>query len=189
MTFTTCEEVTSAIKQCITSEMVEDGLLSDVESFVPSYRLDEPIDLPTVWLFEHPTTQKGKMGFTEVIKLTTPFEFVCVCFDDDLEKAEIQGKNLAWRVFKTLFKNKMLIVEGKRVFDDITFQTLYPVGEVQIQGKMNRIPATSVVLEFTYSVESIPQTPTEKIKHIRTCDVTTHVVSEYEYQKDKKGGH
>ena len=37
-------EVTRMIKKCITSEMTPDGLLSDVETFVPSYRMDEILD-------------------------------------------------------------------------------------------------------------------------------------------------
>ena len=76
MTFTTMDEITSAIKSCITNEMKEGGLLYDVMDFIPSYRLEDSMELPAVWLFEHPTTLKGKIGFGDVMTLTTPFEFV-----------------------------------------------------------------------------------------------------------------
>lgn len=186
MTFTTMDEITSAIKSCITSEMKEGGLLYDVIDFIPSYRLEDSMELPAVWLFEHPTTLKGKIGFGDVMTLTTPFEFVCVCFDDDIEKAEIMGKNLAGRVAISIYKNKYQMVENKRLFNDIRFQTLYPVGEVQIQGKLNRIPATSVILEVDYSVYWIDgDTSDENIKKILFGDVDTRVVAEDLYIHDK----
>ena len=184
MTFTDGEQVTSAIKLCITSEMTKDGLLEDVETFIPSYRLDESMDLPAVWLYEHPTTLKGQMGFGDTLTLTTPFEFVCVEFDDDIEKAEIKGKNLAWRVWKSVFKHKNILLDDKRVFSNIEFNTLYPVGEVQIQGKLNRIPATSVVLDVTYNVQGIVPVAPSEIKDL-IIDVNTLVTSEPEYRRNK----
>lgn len=175
MTFSSAEKVTCAIKKCITDEMVENGILSDVETFVPSYRLEEPMDLPAVWLFEHPTTLKGKLGFNGCIDLTTPFEFVCVEYDEDIETSEIKGKNLAWRVGQSIFKNKNQLQSNQRVFNDIRFQTLYPVGEVQIQGKLNKIPATSIILEFDYAAELIPMPPIEDFKEVEV-DVDTELV-------------
>ena len=37
-------KVTQLIKDCITLEMVEDGILEDVNTFIPSYRFDEEIE-------------------------------------------------------------------------------------------------------------------------------------------------
>ena len=86
----------------------------------------------------------------------------------------------------SIYKNKYLLVENKRLFNDVRFQTLYPVGEVQIQGKLNRIPATSVVLEVDYSVYWIDgDTSDEDIKKILLHDVETRVVAEDLYVHDK----
>ena len=181
MTFNSAERVTHAIKKYITEEMGEGGVLNDVETFIPSYRLEEPMDLPAVWLFEHPTTLKNPIGFTEQITLTTPFEFVCVEYDENIETAEIKGKNLAWRVGKTLFKNKHRLHHNHRVFNDIRFQTLYPVGEVQIQGKLNKIPATSILLEFDYDVEWVKRPPEPRFTELE-IDTELEITSEDEYK-------
>lgn len=148
-------EITSAVKKCITNEMVENGLLNDVETFIPSYRLDEPMELPAIWLFEHPTIESDKKGsLSNLIYLKTPFEFVCIVYDEDLEQSEILGKNLAARVGHTILKNKNLITDdGRRIFNNVKFRTLYPAGEVQIDGKTNKTPATSIVLEIEYFVD------------------------------------
>jgi len=146
-------EITSAVKSCIRNEMVNDGLLSDVETFIPSYRLDEDMDLPAVWLFEHPTTRVESKHALSSIYLTTPFEFVCVVYDDDIEQSEIKGKDLAWRVGETILKNKHKVIEGRRIFQNVTFRTLYPVGEVQLEGLNTKIPATSIILDIEYLVD------------------------------------
>ena len=135
------ELVTTRIKECIYSEMNSEGLLHDVETFIPSYRMDEPMEEPCVWLFEHPTTvaddKKGLLGGK--LYLQTPFEFVCIVYDeDDIEQSEMAGKNLASRVARSIIKNSV---------------KLNPVGEVTIKNKSNKAPATSVRIIVKYYID------------------------------------
>lgn len=146
--------ISENVKACIKKEMTSEGLLSDVETFIPSYRLNEPMDLPAVWLFEHPTIEsnnKGKLGGYTYLK--TPFEFVCLVYDDDLEKSESDGKDLASRVGMSLMNNGLKLINGERLFQNIRFKSLYPVGEITIEGKSNKVPATSIVFEIEYIVD------------------------------------
>lgn len=147
-------KITELIKKCVTDEMKPDGLLSDVETFIPSYRLDEPMDLPAVWLFEHPTIPSDKKGgLSHLSYLKTPFEFVCLIYDEDIEESEIKGKNLAFRVGASILKNGLRITDNERVFNNIKFKAAYPVGDVQIEGKTNQTPATSIIFEIEYIVD------------------------------------
>ena len=150
------EKVTEKIKECITAEMCEDGLLEDVETFVPSYRMDEPMEEPLVWLFEHPTTVADpKSGaLSQRMLLQTPFEFVCVVYDEeDIEQSEMLGKNLASRVAASIACNAHKFADGGRLFNRVKFDTLYPVGEVLIDEKSEKAPATSVRIIVEYYVD------------------------------------
>ena len=40
-----------------------------------------------------------------------------------------------------------------RFFHKLEFETLYPVGEVTVVGKSERIPATSIIFNFVYVVD------------------------------------
>ena len=150
-------EVTRMIKKCITSEMTPDGLLSDVETFVPSYRMDEILDEPLIWLFEHETTSaEGKSGsLSGKLLLATPYEFVCVVYDDDdIEEAEIDSKKLACRIAVCVGNNLRRLNENKDiVLNNIKFDALYPVGTVSVQGKSEKAPATSIRLIVEYYVD------------------------------------
>ena len=149
------ELITMRIKECITSEMTTNGLLSDVETFVPSYRMEEEMDEPCIWLFEHPTTiANNKTGaLSQKLYLQTPYEFVCVVYDeDDIEKSEMLGKNLASRVAASIAKNHVKL-NTDRIINKIEFETLYPVGEVTIRNKSDNAPATSVRIIAKYWID------------------------------------
>lgn len=151
------EMITQIVKKCITDEIKPEGLLSDVQTFIPSYRMDEPMDEPAVWLFEHPTIEsndnKGKGRLSSIIYLVTTFEFVCIVYDDELEEAEMKGKNLALRVGQALMKNILKGNNNRRVVNNIHFKSLYPTGEVQIENKTTQTPATSIVFDIEYVVD------------------------------------
>ena len=149
------ELVTIRIKECIYSEMHSGGLLHDVETFIPSYRMDEPMEEPCVWLFEHPTTvaddKKGLLGGE--LYLQTPFEFVCIVYDDDdIEQSEMAGKNLASRVTLSIIKN-IIKLNKDGAIKKIDFDTLYPVGEITIKNKSNKAPATSIRIIVKYYID------------------------------------
>ena len=151
--------VPRTVKAYIEEEMKDGGLLSDVETLIPSLNNDVPVDPPAVWIVQHPTTQwaNDKRNLSSKMALSVPFEFVCVEYSDDLEEAEMLGIDLASRVGSSLMKNlnKVKVDNSMpdRFFHKLEFQTLYPVGEVNVVGKSERIPATSVVFNFVYFVD------------------------------------
>ena len=134
--------------------MTNDGLLNEVETFVPSYRLDEDMEEPCVWLFEHETlVADGKSGkLSHKVLLSTTYEFVCVVYDDDdIEQSELKGKQLAFKVAASIAKNiKRVNENGETILNALKFEALYPVGTVSIKGKSQKAPATSVriIVEF-----------------------------------------
>lgn len=149
------EIITTRIKECINAEMNPDGLLADVETFIPSYRMEEEMEEPCIWLFEHPTTlADDKVGaLSQKLKLQTPYEFVCVVYDEeDIEQSEMLGKNLASRVAASIAKNSKQLNED-RLISKIKFDALYPVGEVTIQNKSDKAPATSVRIIVQYYID------------------------------------
>lgn len=151
------EAITTLVKKCITNEMNSEGLLSDVETFVPSYRLDEKFEEPCVWLFEQETTiADGRSGtLSHKLLLQTPFEFVCVVYDgEDIEQSEIKGKNLAGRVAASIARNFSRIDGAKNfIAAKPKLEAIYPVGQVQIEDKDEKAVATSVRIIFEYYVD------------------------------------
>ena len=147
--------ITRRIKECVRAEMGPGGLLEDVETFVPSYRMKEEMEEPLIWLFEHPTTiADDKTGaLSQKLKLQTPYEFVCVVYDeDDIEESEMLSKNLASRVAASIAKNHIRL-NSDRLIQKIEFETLYPVGEVSIRNKSDDAPATSVRIIAKYWID------------------------------------
>lgn len=148
-------KVTQLIKNCITSEMVEGGILEEVNDFVPSYRFEDEIEEPFIGLFEHETTPVIDGTLSHKIELQTPFEFVCGVYDDeDIEQSEIKGKKLAGKVAASIAKN------FKRKLDDeiiplrkIVLDAMYPVGTVDVVDKSEQAVATSVIIRVHYNID------------------------------------
>lgn len=149
--------IAESIKECIRTEIKDDGLLSDVQTFIPSYRIDEGFEDPCIWLVEHETTpaegQKGNLSHKQYLQ--TPFEFVCIVYDeDDLEQSEIKGRDLAGRVVRSLIKNFTRLTKDKGVrFTQPIFDALYPIGFKEIDETGAKVVATSVKLIFQYYVD------------------------------------
>ena len=149
-------KVTQLMKDCITSEMVEGGLLQEVNTFVPSYKFDEEIEEPAIGLFEQETTPVIDGTLSHKIELQTPFEFICIVYDDeDIEQSEMKGKELAGRVAASIARNfRRVDSEGKRVpILKPTIEAIYPVGTVEVQDKGEEAVATSVRIRINYYVD------------------------------------
>lgn len=149
------DTVSRNVKNYISIETASGGLLEDVETVINSVNSDIPVDPPCVWIVEHPTIPYSEANLSHIQRVVTTFEFVCVEYDDDLEIAQIKGENLATRVGASILKNanrvKDDINDPDRLFDKILFKALYPVGEVTVTDKQEKIPATSIILEFIHS--------------------------------------
>ena len=62
------------------------------------------------------------------------------------------GKNLAGRVAASIAKNHKELNED-RLISKLVFETLYPVGEVEIKNKSDDAPATSVRVIAKYWID------------------------------------
>ena len=151
------EAVTKMVKQCITKELTPEGILSDVETFVPSYRSDDEIEEPCIWLFEQETTTAdGKGTLSGNLKLQTPFDFYCIVYDeDDIEQSEIKGKNLATRVAACIAKNHRRVLDEDTMIQGLmpVFELLAPVGFAEDEDLGEKVPITKLRINFLYSVD------------------------------------
>ena len=148
--------VTQLMKDCITAEMTEGGLLEDVNTFIPSYKFNEEIEEPAIGIFEQETVPVVSGTLSKKIELQTPFEFICIVYDDeDIEQSEIKGKNLACRVAASIAKNfSRITIDGKSVpILKPTIESIYPVGTVEVQDKGEEAVATSIRIRINYYVD------------------------------------
>lgn len=149
--------VTKSVWNYLEVEMQENGLLNDVKTYIKHFLSEETKEPPIIWVWEHPTIpQTGKThNLSNTQYVTTTFEFVCCVYDSDLSKAQILSDNLATRVGASVLKNfnKVKIPEDNsdRLFTNIEFKAIYPVGEgVNIAGKNKGVPATRIIFDFNY---------------------------------------
>ena len=152
------DAISRNVKHWILLELNSNGFLGDVEQVITSNKNDEPVDTPCVWIVEHPTIPyKGQEAdISTQQRVSTTFEFVCIDYDEDLEEAQKKATNLATRVGASILKNRIYPEDEDdptRLVHKILFQALYPVGEVTIEGKSEKIPASSLVLEFVHVID------------------------------------
>ena len=148
------EAVTKIIKECITIENVPDGILEDVESIIKVANNEEGVDEPAVWIVQHPTLPEKNANIAKIMTLVTTFEFVCIEYDPDPETAELKSQNLAARVILSILRNfqQVQMEYDVRVIKNIRFNMFYPVGEVAVAGKREKVPVTSVSIEVLHDI-------------------------------------
>jgi hypothetical protein len=150
------EKINEIMTTCITCEMVENGLLEDVEDFVNTYYEEGSVDEPVIWMTQHPTTADREADISRTMELTTPFEFDCGVYDNDMEDANLASQNLANRVILAILKNWQTVqadkLPGQRMIKNITLRTYSPMGYVNVTGKSDRVPVTGVVLNVNHIV-------------------------------------
>lgn len=86
-------------------------------------------------------------------------EFVCIEYDPTPEIAEKLARNLAGNIVLAIKKNFLHIQKDKfneRVILNVKFNSLLPVGEMNVQNKREKVPVTSVILEFESQVNWKP---------------------------------
>lgn len=150
------DKISQTIENYLKLENCSDGLLSDVEQIHCSNYNDEGLDTPCVWIYEHPTTTYREANLDKQMILCTPYEFICIDYDDDLVIAQRKAKKLALLVCASVLKNHHINldpIDTSRIFMKIELDTLYPMGLVQIQGKNEKTPAASLRLKFYYMVD------------------------------------
>ena len=150
------ENVYKVIKGCIDAEMVPDGLLEDVESFIPIYNEEERVDEPLIWMYQLETTPVRNADISQTMDLQTPFQFNCAVYEDDIEDANKETQNLACRVVVSILNNWQTIQSqlspGERQIISISFDRYYPLGTIDVNKKSDRLPVTGVILNVTHRI-------------------------------------
>ena len=148
------EKINTIINKCITDEMTQDGLLSDVETFINTYYNEGQVEEPVIWITQHPTTVERNPDISKTALLKTPFEFDCGVYEVELEDANTASQNLCNRVILSILKNwqRCQSEEDVRMIRNITLDTYSPMGYVNVEGKSDKVPITGVILNIYHII-------------------------------------
>jgi len=151
------ETLQTILAGCIEAEMTEDGLLEDVNTFKKIYLEEEHIDEPFIWMYQHETRPNRQADISRTMELTTPFQFNCAVYEPELEDANESTMNLATRVILSVQRNWQTIqnqeLPGQRLIRNITLETFYPLGTVDVNNKSERLPVIAVVLNVNHIID------------------------------------
>ena len=144
------------MKGCIDSEMVTDGLLDDVETFIPVYTGEKNLPEPLIWMYQLETTPVRNPDLSQTMELQTPFQFNCAVYEPEIEDSNISCQNLACRVVLSILKNWQTIqaglLPGERMIVQIKFDRYYPLGTIEVNGKSERLPVIGVRLDVIHRI-------------------------------------
>ena len=151
------ETLQTILAGCIEAEMAPDGLLEDVNTFKKIYLEEEHIDEPFIWMYQHETRPNRQADISRTMELTTPFQFNCAVYEPELEDANESTMNLATRVILSVQRNWQTIqnqeLPGQRLIRNITLETFYPLGTVDVNNKSERLPVIAVVLNVNHIID------------------------------------
>lgn len=150
------ENIYKVMKQSIEAEMTPNGLLHDVETFIPVYNEEERVDEPLIWMYQLETTPIRNADISQTMELQTPFQFNCAVYEPDIEDANTETQNLACRVVLSILNNwqtiQSTLLPGNRMIRNITFDRYYPLGTIEVNGKSERLPVTGVILNVNHII-------------------------------------
>ena len=150
------EKLYTIMKGCIEAEMTTGGLLEDVETFIPVYTDEETVEEPVVWMYQLESTPNREADISRTIEITTPFQFNCSVYEAEIEDSMTSTQNLAGRVVLSVLRNWQTVqnteLEGNRMIRNITFDRLYPLGTITVNGKSERLPVIGVRLEVNHII-------------------------------------
>lgn len=97
------ESVYNVINYWITNQMTPDGLLHDVEMYIPSSGMYDHLDAPFIWIEKTEITTTTAISHSNAMALQVPVSIVC-CAEiiDTLQEAEQYSQNIASRVISSL---------------------------------------------------------------------------------------
>ena len=144
------EKIQEIMKQCIDTEITADGLLEDVETYLTVYSEEEHVEEPFIWMYQHEARASRQPDISSTMDLTIPFQFNCAVYEREIEDANTSTQNLATRVLLSICKNwqtvQSQVLPGQRLIKNITLETFYPMGTVQVNNKSEKLPVVAVVL-------------------------------------------
>ena len=149
------ENVQLIMKTCIEREICENGLLEDVESFFTVWNNEDHVEEPVIWMYQHETRAGRQADISNTMDLTIPFQFNCSVYEPELEDANTSTQNLATRVILAILRNwqtvQAEIMQG-RLIKNITLETFYPLGTIDVNNKSERLPVIGVLLNVNVIV-------------------------------------
>ncbi len=144
------------MKECIETEMTDNGLLSDVETFIPVYLEEDRVEEPVVWMYQMETTPLRQADISSTMELQTPFQFNCAIYESDIEESNTSCQNLACRVVLAILNNwqrvQSNLLPGNRMIRNITLDRYYPLGTIEVNGKSERLPVIGVRLNVNHVI-------------------------------------
>ena len=150
------ENIYKIMRDCIIAEMTSDGLLHDVETFIPVYLDEDHVDEPVVWMYQLETISTRNPDISGTMELQTPFQFNCAVYESDMETAMLSAQNLACRVMLSIMKNWLTIQDdhlpGKRMIRNIILDRYYPLGTVDVNGKSEKLPVIGIRLNVNHII-------------------------------------
>jgi len=149
------ENIYKIMKGCIEAEMTNDGLLKDVETFIPVYLDEEHVEEPVVWMYQLETTPSRQADISQTMELTTPFQFNCAFYEKEIEDANTSCQNLACRVVLSILNNWQTVqseLNLPRHIRNITLDRYYPLGTITVNGKSERLPVIGVRLNVNHII-------------------------------------
>lgn len=150
------ENILEIVQDCLEHERQENGLLENVKDIITVYNNEYGVDTPGIWIVEHPITPDSEDNLSQELTLKSTIEFVCIEYDPDPETAEKLAKNLAGNVAISIKKNYRRLQYEKyndRIIHNVKFNSLLPVGEINVENKREKIPVTGLILEFLFDVD------------------------------------
>ena len=150
------ENIYKVMKGSIEAEMTSEGLLKDVETFIPVYLDEDHVEEPVVWMYQLETIPSRQADISQTMELTTPFQFNCAIYESEIEDANTSAQNLACRVVISILNNwqrvQSELLPGQRMIRNITLDRYYPLGTVTVNGKSERLPVIGVRLNVNHII-------------------------------------
>lgn len=144
------------MKECVETEMTDNGLLNDVETFIPVYLEEDRVEEPVVWMYQMETTPLRQADISSTMELQTPFQFNCAIYESDIEDSNTSCQNLACRVVLAILNNwqrvQSNLLPGNRMIRNITLDRYYPLGTIEVNGKSERLPVIGVRLNVNHVI-------------------------------------
>ena len=151
------EAILEIVEDCLNYEKTkENGLLNHVKTIIPIYNNEYGIEEPAIWIVQHPVTAASDDNLSQELTLKSTIEFVCVEYDPDPEIAEKKARQLASKVGLAIKSNYRKIQYNKfqdRLIENVKFNAIHPVGELDVEGKTEKTPVAGIILDFEFTID------------------------------------
>ena len=154
--------VRAAVNEYILMECKENGVLSDVAEVITTQRVENPVTPPFIWIYKLMTVPYDDMKGNRTQYLKSSYQLICGYYDEDLGIGEENAEDLTYRAVACIQKH----FNSKRIpyFEDRPYEriftsnglqvsTIYPVGDVEVRGKSDRVPCCAVDIDFIHRID------------------------------------